>query len=202
MSMDQLNGIQKWIRLAGFPQLILQPTPPPLSVILLIPRFRLSSLCPSHHCSCHIRAVCSLLPSSCTANNWAGLPEPPDFSSLAPQSKNILKHCRNPFLFVKHIESATRSQTSTSKVEWVYTATATSVWANSEKGSRCFVLAQSSLHSTDDLFISFQKSCELNGWAITSPDLWTLHITRLPKVFCLLCLRFQPRSKWWLTLFH
>jgi len=86
MSMDQLNGIGKWIRLGGFPQLILFFFSSLFS--LCICHFTHSSflcLLPlpfSPRFLSYIRAVCFLLHSSYSADNWTGLPELPDFSSL------------------------------------------------------------------------------------------------------------------------
>lgn len=102
-SMDQLNGIWKWIRLGGFAQLILLPLLLDLSFSRLLPLpFSLIFLS-------YPRAIYFVLSSSYTPDNWTDCSVLPDFSS-PPCFQMTPQPCRNActFLFIyllKHTET-------------------------------------------------------------------------------------------------
>lgn len=94
-SMDQLNGIWKWIRLGGFAQLILLPLLLDLSFSRLLPLpFSLIFLS-------YPRAIYFVLSSSYTPDNWTDCSVLPDFSS-PPCFQMTPQPCRNActFLFI------------------------------------------------------------------------------------------------------
>lgn len=94
-SMDQLNGIWKWIRLCGFAQLILIPLLLDLSFSRLLPLpFSLIFLS-------YPRAIYFVLSSSYTPDNWTDCSVLPDFSS-PPCFQMTPQPCRNActFLFI------------------------------------------------------------------------------------------------------